>query len=97
VVFLYNLLDLKTAWKGIRWPPASTPSFSTSSLSSGLGKGGMGVLSIDGKSSGQEFFGKRRRSPSEDETFDIGQDMHTGVAMRVSLWVPFKFTGRSSS
>ena len=50
VVFLYNLLDLKrTAWEGPELEPGKhTIVFEFTPESAGLGKGGTGVLSVDG-------------------------------------------------
>jgi hypothetical protein len=62
----------------------------------GLGKGGTGVLSVDG----QEVARKSMEHTTpitfpEDETFDIGQDTRTGVALVEYRYdVPFKFTGK---
>ena len=51
VVFLYNLLDLKrTTWEGPELEAGKhTIVFDFKSDSPGLGKGGTGVLSVDGK------------------------------------------------
>ena len=62
----------------------------------GLGKGGTGVLSVDGKEVARNSM--EHTTPitfPEDETFDIGQDTRTGVAMIEYRYdVPFKFTGK---
>ena len=61
----------------------------------GLGKGGTGVLSVDGKEVARNSM--EHTTPitfPEDETFDIGEDTRTGVAMLQYRYdVPFKFTG----
>ena len=59
VVFLYNLLDLKrTMWEGPELEPGKhTIVFDFKSDGPGLGKGGTGVLSVDGKEVGQKFHG----------------------------------------
>jgi arylsulfatase len=47
-----------------------------------LGKGGTGVLSVDGKEVDRKSM--EHTTPvtfPEDETFDIGQDTRTGVAL----------------
>jgi arylsulfatase len=96
-VFLYNLLDLKrTAWEG---PELSAGKhiivFDFKSDGPELGKGGTGVLSVDG----QEVAKKSMENTipvtfPEDETFDIGQDTRTGVALvEYRYETPFKFTG----
>jgi arylsulfatase len=98
VVFLYNLLDLKrTIWEGPELSPGKhTIVFDFKSDGPGLGKGGTGVLSVDGK----EVVTKSMEHTTpvtfpEDETFDIGQDTRTGVAMLEYRYeVPFKFTGK---
>jgi arylsulfatase len=60
-----------------------------------LGKGGTGVLSVDGKEVDRESM--EHTTPimfMEGETFDVGQDTRTGVAMlKYRYDVPFKFTG----
>jgi arylsulfatase len=61
-----------------------------------LGKGGTGVLSVDGKEVDRKSM--EHTTPvtfPEDETFDIGQDTRTGVAMLEYRYdVPFQFTGK---
>ena len=98
VVFLYNLLDLKrTMWEGPELKPGKhTVLFDFKSDGPGLGKGGTGVLSVDG----QEVARKSMDHTApvtfpEDETFDIGEDTRTGVAMLEYRYdAPFKFTGK---
>ena len=97
-VFLYNLLDLKrTMWEGPALGAGKhTIVFDFKSDGPGLGKGGTGVLSVDGKEVARNSM--EHTTPitfPEDETFDIGQDTRTGVAMLEYRYdVPFKFTGK---
>ena len=97
-VFLYNLLDLKrTTWEGPELGAGKhTIVFDFKSDGPGLGKGGTGVLSVDGKEVARNSM--EHTTPitfPEDETFDIGQDTRTGVAMLEYRYdVPFKFTGK---
>ena len=62
----------------------------------GLGKGGTGVLSVDGKEVARNTM--EHTTPitfPEDETFDVGMDTRTGVALLEYRYdVPFKFTGK---
>jgi arylsulfatase len=98
VVFLYNLLDLKrTIWEG----PELTAGKHTIVIDfkpdePGLGKGGTGVLSVDGKEVAKNTL--EHTTPvtfPEDETFDVGEDTRTGVALVEYRYdVPFKFTGK---
>jgi arylsulfatase len=96
-VFLYNLLDLKrTTWAG---PELSTGKhtivFDFKSDGPGLGKGGTGVLSVDGQEVARNSMehGTPITFP-EDETFDIGSDTRTGLSLLEYRYdVPFKFTG----
>jgi len=97
-VFLYNLLNLKrTTWSGPALGAGKhTIVFDYKSDGPGLGKGGTGVLSVDGKEVARNSLehGTPITFP-EDETFDIGQDTRTGVAMLEYRYdVPFKFTGK---
>ena len=98
VVFLYNLLDLtRTAWEGPELEAGKhTIMFDFKSAEPGLGKGGTGVLSVDGKEVARNTM--EHTTPitfPEDETFDIGQDTRTGVALLEYRYdVPFKFTGK---
>jgi len=61
----------------------------------GLGKGGTGVLSVDGKEAARHAM--EHTTPitfPEDKTFDIGQDTRTAVALLEYRYdPPFKFTG----
>ncbi len=98
VVFLYNLLDLKrTAWEGPELRAGKhTLVFDFKSDGPGLGKGGTGVLYVDGKEAARNSV--EHTIPitfPEDESFDVGQDTRTGVAMLEYRYdVPFKFTGK---
>jgi arylsulfatase len=98
VVFLYNLLDLKrTMWEGPELSPGKhTIVFDFKSAGEGLGQGGTGVLYVDGKEVAKNSI--EHSTPitfPEDETFDIGEDTRTGVAMVEYRYdVPFEFTGR---
>jgi arylsulfatase A-like enzyme len=98
VVLLYNLLDLKrTMWEGPELKPGThTIVFDFKSDGPGLGKGGTGVLSVDGQEVARNSM--EHTTPitfPEDETFDIGQDTRTGVALLEYRYdVPFKFTGK---
>jgi len=98
VVFLYNLLDLKrTIWEGPELRPGKhTVVFDFKYDGPGLGKGGTGVLSVDGKEVAKKAM--EHTTPitfPEDEDFDIGQDTRTGLALIEYRYdVPFKFTGK---
>src|SRR5678816_722871 len=97
-VFLYNFLDLKrTVWAGPELAAGKhTIVFDFKSDGPELGKGGTGVLSVDGKEVAKNSMehGTPVTFP-EDESFDIGQDTRTGVAMIEYRYdVPFKFTGK---
>jgi len=62
----------------------------------GLGKGGTGVLSVDGQDVAKNTLDHTTPITfPEDETFDVGLDTRTGVAMVEYRYnVPFKFTGK---
>lgn len=98
VVFLYNLLDLKrTMWEGPELEPGKhTIVFAFKSDGPGLGKGGTGVLSVDGKELATNTL--EHTTPitfPEDESFDVGLDTRTGVAMVEYRYdSPFRFTGK---
>jgi arylsulfatase len=97
-VFLYNLLNLKrTTWAGPSLGAGKhTIVFDYKSDGPGLGKGGKGVLNVDGKEVARNSMehGIPITFP-EDETFDIGQDTRSGVAMlKYRYDVPFRFTGK---
>ena len=98
VVFIYNLLDLKrTKWEGPELEPGKhTILFDYKPDEPGLGKGGTGVLSVDGKEAARNSL--EHSTPvtfPEDETFDVGQDTRTGVALLEYRYdPPFKFTGK---
>jgi arylsulfatase A-like enzyme len=98
VVFLYNLLDLKrTIWAGPELKAGKhTIVFDFKADGPGLGKGGTGVLSVDGQEVARNSMD--HTTPimfPEDEDFDVGQDTRTGVALAEYRYdVPFKFTGK---
>ncbi len=97
-VFIYNLLNLKrTIWAGPELSAGKhTIVFDFKSDGPGLGKGGTGVLYVDGQEVDKNSIehGTPITFP-EGETFDIGDDTRTGVAMLEFRYdVPFKFTGK---
>jgi arylsulfatase len=98
VVFMYNLLDLKrTVWEGPELKPGKhTVVFDFKSDGPGLGKGGTGVLSVNGQEVARNSL--EHTMPvtlPEDETFDIGQDTRSPLAMiEYRYETPFKFTGK---
>ena len=98
VVFLYNLLDLKrTAWEGPTLSPGKhTIVFDYTLNGDSIGSGGTGVLSVDGTVAATNSIdhGTPVTFP-EDETFDVGLDTRTGVALVEYRYdSPFKFTGK---
>ena len=98
VVFLYNLLDLKrTVWEGPTLTPGKhTIVFDYKLNGDAIGSGGTGVLSVDGKVAATNSIdhGTPITFP-EDETFDVGLDTRTGVALVEYRYdSPFKFTGK---
>ena len=102
-VFVYNLVDLERyRWEGgvggADWlgdslsPGKHTIVFDFKLAEPGLGKGGTGVLSVDGKELSRKTV--EHTIPflmSIDESFDIGSDTRTGVDDSYQL--PFQFTG----
>jgi len=102
-VFVYNLLDLERyRWEGgvgaEDWlgdslaPGKHTIVFDYKMAEPGLGKGGTGVLSVDGKVLAKKTI--EHSIPflmSIDESFDIGSDTRSGVDGSYEL--PFAFTG----
>ena len=98
VVFLYNLLDLKrTMWEGPELEVGKhRVTFDYKADGTNLGTGGMGVLSVDGKEVARNSLehGIPVTFP-EDETFDVGLDTRTGVALLEYRYdTPFEFTGK---
>jgi len=97
VVFLYNLLDLqRTVWEGPELDAGKhTITFDFKYDGPGLGKGGTGVLSVDGKAVATKSMD--HSTPimfPEDEDFDVGEDTRTPVALVEYRYdCPFKFTG----
>ena len=98
VVFLYNLLDLKrTVWEGPELEAGKhTVKFDFKPEGPGLGKGGTGVLYVDGQEVARNSMDHTTPITfPEDETFDIGQDTRTPLALVEYRYdVPFKFTGK---
>jgi arylsulfatase len=96
-VFLYNLLAMQRfRWDG---PQALTPGkhrlvFDFTSDGPGFGRGGTGVLKVDGM--GVASLKIPHTIPfimPWDETFDVGADTRTSVDEK-DYQVPFHFTGR---
>jgi arylsulfatase A-like enzyme len=102
-VFVYNLLDLKRYrweggvgaedWLGASLKPGKhTIVFDFKVDGPGLGKGGTGVLSVDGRLVSKQTI--EHTIPflmAIDETFDIGSDTRTSVDDSYKL--PFRFNG----
>jgi arylsulfatase A-like enzyme len=97
VIFLYNLLDLKrTIWEGPELEPGKhTIVFDFKASEPGFGKGGTGVLYVDGKEVARNSMDNTTPITfPEDEDFDVGMDTRTPVALLEYRYdVPFKFTG----
>ena len=109
-VFLYNFLDVqRTRWEG---PDALPPGTHTVEFDfkydglgmgtlaynnvSGIGRGGTGVLKVDGKEVARQRIEHSMPMIMEwDENFDIGADTGTPVDDK-DYQVPFRFTGKLS-
>ena len=94
-VFLYNALDLKRfRWEGPALAPGKhTVTFAFTYDGPGFGKGGTGVLSVDGKAVATQAM--PHSIPflmTIDEGFDIGTDTRTSVA-DTEYQPPFNFNG----
>jgi arylsulfatase A-like enzyme len=96
-VFTYNLLALeKFRWEG---PQALTPGkhtilFDFKYDGPGMGKGGTGVLSVDGKEVASKTIPHTVPAlMTIDESFDVGVDTRTGVEDK-DYKPPFRFTGK---
>jgi arylsulfatase len=96
-VFTYNLLALeKFRWQG---PQALTPGkhtvlFDFKYDGPGMGKGGTGVLSVDGKEVARKTVPHTIPAlMTIDESFDVGVDTRTGVEDK-DYKPPFRFTGK---
>jgi len=98
VVFAYNLLDLKrTLWEGPELAPGKhTVMFDFRPSGPGLGKGGTGELSVDGKVVATNTLDHTTPITfPEDESFDVGLDTRTGVTLVEHRYdTPFRFTGK---
>jgi arylsulfatase A-like enzyme len=98
-VLVYNLLDLAR----VRWeareaitPGKHTIIFDFTYDGPGFGKGGSGVLSVDGREVARAKMG--HSIPflmALDETFDVGSDTRTPVDDN-DYQLPFRFTGKIS-
>ncbi len=98
VVFLYNLMGLQRfVWSGPELEPGKhTIVFNFDYDGPGFGKGGTGTLRVDEKIADTKKL--EHTEPvmfPEDETFDVGLDSRTGVALIEHRYdCPFKFTGK---
>ncbi len=96
-VFLYNLLDLERfRWEGkdALTPGKHTVVFDFTYDGPGFGKGGTGILKVDGKEVASHKI--PHTIPflmTIDETFDVGIDTRTSVDDQ-DYQVPFRFTGK---
>ena len=102
-VFVYNMLNLERfRWEGgigggdvagsALKPGKHTIVFDFKIDGPGLGKGGTGVLSVDGRQVAKKSMPHViPMLMAIDETFDIGSDTRTGVDDSYKL--PFRFTG----
>jgi len=96
-VFLYNLIGLEQfRWDGQQTlaPGKHTVSFDFKYDGPGFGKGGTGILSVDGKDvATQKVPHTIPFIIALDETFDVGVDSRTPVDDK-DYQVPFRFTGK---
>jgi len=95
-IFHYNLANIahfRIAAKDALKPGKHTVVFDFKYDGGGIGKGGMGTISVDGKQVAQGRVANTMPVRfSFDETFDIGED--TGTPVSEDYDVPFKFTGK---
>ncbi len=95
-VFLYNFLDFERfRWEGqdALAPGKHTLVFDFKSDGPGFGKGGTGILKVDGVEIASKSIPHTIPSIMPwDETFDVGVDTRTGVD-DADYQVPFAFTG----
>jgi hypothetical protein len=96
-VFTYNLADFaRFRWEGklALTPGKHTVAFEFTYDGPGFGKGGTGVLKVDGKAVDTKKVRATLASTTQwDETFDVGSDTGTPVDDR-DYKVPFRFTGQ---
>ena len=96
-VFTYNLLGLERfRWEGAQalTPGKHTILFDFQYDGPGMGKGGTGVLSVDGKEVARKTIPHTIPAlMTIDETFDVGVDTRTGVDDK-DYQSPFRFTGK---
>ena len=95
-VFVYNFFDLERFhWNGqaALTPGKHTVMFDFKYDGPGFGKGGTGVLSVDGKEVASKTIPHTIPFVETiDETFDVGVDTRTGVDDE-DYQPPFRFTG----
>jgi arylsulfatase A-like enzyme len=95
-VFTYNLVDLERfRWEGAALTPGKhTIVFDFKYDGPGFGKGGTGVLKVDGKDvASKQVPHTIPFLMAIDETFDVGIDTRTPVDDK-DYQVPFRFTGK---
>jgi hypothetical protein len=96
-VFVHNLVDfVRFRWEGKEAlsPGKHTIAFDFTYDGPGLGKGGTGVLKVDGQEAASQKVPHTTPFIFQwDETFDVGSDTGTPVDDR-DYQVPFRFTGR---
>ncbi len=95
-VFHYNFANIahySIAAREALTPGKHTVVFDFKYDGGGIGKGGMGAISVDGKEVAQGRIGHTMPVRlSFDETFDVGED--TGTPVNEHYDVPFAFTGQ---
>ena len=96
-VFLYNFLDMERfRWEGqdALAPGKHTIVFDFKSAGAGFGKGGAGILQVDGTEVATKTMPHTIPSIMPwDETFDVGVDTRTGVE-DADYQIPFRFNGK---
>jgi hypothetical protein len=96
-VFVYNFFNLERFhWEGQAplTPGKHTVVFDFKYDGPGFGKGGTGVLSVDGKEVASNTIPHTMPFlETIDETFDVGVDTRTGVDDN-DYQLPFRFTGK---
>ncbi|MBP8980248.1 MAG: arylsulfatase [Syntrophobacterales bacterium] len=96
-VFVYNFVGLagyRIAAKEELKPGKHIITFEFTYDGGGIGKGGAGVLSVDGRKVGEgRIVHTVPLRISLDEGFDVGQDTGTAVSKDYAGRMPFKFTG----